>query len=472
MTRFKHYVGRASAATLGYINYNVPGAYLGYKAYKAYEKLSKKRRMVRLRSGRSTSRSFSRGRSATRSSSSRSRSSMSRPKTGHVTSRYGTMAGSTFDPGSNKTAVSRGASKGAVVAKGGKKLKKYKGGPKVSRKFRKKVLQAVKDVEPSGHHRELYTDKMEVAPNINRQNTVRFPSGSNPNTGGMLFSMHQLLNSVSRLYNRKNKTPDPNINDAQNLQGGINDDDAGRNLIVDVTYQRVMFTMVNQSQRSCQVRLYTFQSKQFQSSNADDDPLSRWNDLITNNKTDNWGRAIVDDSDYAYGTTALYSTPADMKEFSKWYKYSYCDYVLEPGQTVQHMSYGECGRYDLAKHFEDTTYQPIHKKARFFILSVIPDVVMWTEGETPLNKIGRANADSNGNKEAICVETLVDTKFKLPEQIGFLTPGSFTGNSNQSMNKRVHRFCFDNYADGTNADGHAIFNVNAVNPTLTSDSNN
>lgn len=230
-----------------------------------------------------------------------------------------------------------------------------------------------------------------------------------------------------------------------------------KNFVFNVIRDECRYIFKNNSNRGIKFRMYVCQSK---SNATPDSPVNSWASAIT--------QGIADGTYGSYNNTPamtvndLYADPRNAVQFNNWWKCETQDFALDPGETASAVVKSECGVYDMKKFYNADTYQVYNRKGRWVFFVCYNDLVT---GPTPYSSIGRLAHSVGG--EGLIVETVRDTMFSLPEQIGFTYPASYPGAVNQTLNKRIRKFGYETGAVTTTV--ASVIRVDPVNPELNTD---
>lgn len=412
-----HGAGRASAATLGYIVGNVPGAIAGDKAFRMLHKskqggknssltmpLSKRRKIVSPR-GRAirtgTSSGYTRKRKANQSTRPRNI-----PGSYKITTKRKRFS---------KEKQSNLAGYGAQTIQGSKKLvEKKKRVPKVTKVFKEKVHRALDPNNVHGTYVALNCEgylKLGARP-LTDNNKQFVWSGLGvlasalpgddypwPDCGGWSFLADQYLRVASILWNGATATNSAstwNLNSASNLSPNTT------KFWIRDSYTQ--YELKNMSQRVVTLRVFELAAKSPMGYNTQKADNRYWimpsgtgvlglsalgDNLAGNHPAAAWANALGDDfqnfsayqsipaAQSALNVNVLDLYPTQSKSLKSVYKCAMLkEYVMEPGEQVKFKVQGPNQvEYDYQKFWKNNAFMSIQKSSRGIFFTVKEDLV-------------------------------------------------------------------------------------------------
>lgn len=486
------YVGRASAATLGFIAGDVPGAYAGYKAYDRLKKLTKNMK------GYLTPKSIGRVSKKTGRRLSLSGTPVKRRKSvssvGSSVSTRGTRSMSSISKASvvNQDAVSTRHKRLKKSFKGKKKKN-----VKVSRKLRAKIQKVIDGGKIYGLGRCIISGGFQSvnAASAVKQNVFALPiPGAVDVQKGVLFSPDFIMYCASRLWNgRPYDGPDlvtgkwSNIDTSYSTNNWSNfSKSLGAGALttqksafcVNVHNLKAKITIKNNSTRTQYLKMYECKPK-YQDINPvylnAGKPIGDWERLLTsdyearikglaplslNNATGinsgyNGQNVLID---------TLYVTPAICESWNKIWSYNSYDIVLEPGQVHTHWVQGDVGEYDFSKMYAPNSngvsvYHNVQKTDRHIFFTSVPEMATVTASATGLS--GRLLSSNAGDR--FLFETEIFCSMSMPESAGTsirVSEGTSTQTEvMQPLTQRKRAYFADTYWDSDSSQITAFTNT-------------
>lgn len=449
----KDFIGSASAAALGFITADVPGAIAGYKAYKSYQK-----RMPPLRHADKRRRHSIAGSSAAgftpiyknvfdaqslphkRKSSTSSASSRS--------SRRSSVVFKSSAKTSDKVIASR-SSNVSSARKGKHRVKKlHKKTPrvKVSRKLRQKVEKVIEGNDPKGYY-QSYSWHIITEPTTNAQSvTLLNPMVSIDGVQGSYFTPTQVLNAASILWNTKVPIPNPTYND---VAGGIPSNFNYNNVKINVIKQWATNKFRNNTQRNYYINIYTCVRK---TNGTATDAKTEWEAAITQDQ--NAGVAIGGQKGNPAVVTlpsssTLYITPSVSKSLYNNWDIELTKIYLKPGEEYVHTTTGPSKMYDYRKFFAGNVAWTMPKGSVSIFCTAYVDMI----GATTTG-VGRI-AETNTAGYQVIVENNYYLKCEIPAQAGIYwsnfplgpqpSPAQGVPNAGNttSLGQKRDAYCFD-----------------------------
>lgn len=416
------WVGGASAATLGFITADVPGAVAGYKLYKKYGKsLSKmvngrsnKRR--KLNSGSSVGTTPNPGHPKHIFSSSQKRlvAKLRRNKA---------LAGGRR----SNSAVSKNASdrvmtsraSGVAVARRRRTIKKFHSQVgqkrvKVSKEFKKKVKQVLSDKLPQGYAQEIYVRYLNGPSFNNKQAVDSISNGAVDSIPGQYFSPSQIINIASFLWGNVPYSVNQNYN-----TGIFNYE----NTKINVKKQWVTVKYRNNTQRSYTIVIYASRRKNKIPLGAQTKMLDDWNSALANDTTGGVNIGTVSSS-------TIYATPYMCKQVMDNWTIESTKVVLAPGEEYVYTLDGPSKMYDFRKNWINGLVAGAAKETVDLCHVCYCDMVLNAAGTI----VGRIGENNHTNGYAVVYEVNTYYKLEMPDQTGITwatAPGA--GNATQAL---------------------------------------
>lgn len=467
------YFGAASGAALGFIHGDVPGAVAGWRLGRAATRAANSRSGVvtpkkkmppvtdtpnnvfleggsnkRARSDsdlftpkRKSGRSMPRTPRSSRSSKRRTIKGRRRPKTRGRTVR--------------REPKSENINSGNATRK--KDVKRNKRVVKVSPKFRKAVKQALESKALKGVHTNRGFNKMD-APFGDQQNLIYF-SWAGAQDNGNYFSPISVNDAASQLWKNKAPNPDPFANRNLNFSES--------NTVIHVVNSYVVTEFANMSHRTVWITIYECMYKSPRQS------------LEITGAVDHWQKCLVDDATGGIakngangylGTgipvyTKLGATPGQTSNFSKLFKYTTRNIVLEPGQRfVHHIQGPKNTTYDYSKFFVNSVFQPWQPGKTVSCFAVMhTDLVTPDTGSGAGRYAIGAGVGAEIGGHYIAVDTKATFVLEMPEQVGFTYPATTGVNTVQDLNLKKRVYLDNVWTYGPEPPTNGVHRVSAEN---------
>jgi hypothetical protein len=413
MDQIKHYTGRASAATLGYIAGNIPGAIAADSFYRKImapvPKEPKDKGKGKRRASVSSNDLAKRRRLSTASVASSAASS------------------SNVMQKSKKTG-------GSKVSRSDKSKKK-----KLSRKFKQQVKDALSEVTPPAYKQERYY--FLYKPTDFNQSTFDMGRGYNgtdnaTSLGGSgsatqcFFDPVKVLDAASVLFNGK----PPAGNKVWNQTGMFD----AKNFVVDVSKQWVVMTLKNNSARNMEIKLWTWELKG--NAQIDQNFTNEWANAMSNDAAPSGSALNVGNANQ----NTIGMSPMLSPQMKKLFKIEEKSVFLEPGKIFKHTVQGPSKVYDYAKFWLNGTFNNFQKGTKGVCMALSTDITALSTG---LNAVQRYTDIVSVDPFGICVETQYHYVLRLPDQTGFRLqiPTVGTTIDQQLTRRRGSQYSFTNY---------------------------
>lgn len=412
----KDVVGGASAATLGFIMGDVPGAITGYKLYKSYRKnmppYSREhvnkviKRRIESRGGYSANPRHPGNIFTAANSEKRLIAKLKRNK---ALGRANSARRSVSKNASDRKLASRGSA--VAMARRKRTINKFhhpksQKKVKVSKEFKKKVVQVLADKIPKGYAQEIFSN-YQIGPNTNAQYVDNIKGPTVDSLQGQYFTATQITNIASFLWAGKVYTNTVNFN------GTVFNYE---NTKIHVKKQWVTVKYRNNSQRTYTIQIYASQRKNKQPAGAQSTMIQDWVNALS---TDSTGGVNVNGS----LTTTLYNTPFLCKQVMDNWKIEATKVVLAPGEEYVYSVEGPSKTYDLRKNWINGLYAAGDKDGIDLAHVLYTDLIMSNTG----NVYGRINETGTGSGYAVVYETNTYYKIEMPDQTGITWATAPTG---------------------------------------------
>jgi len=374
------------------------------------------------------------------------------------------------DNTSNGSVIQRGATRsGRRVSKttGRKKIK-------VPKRLRKQVKEVLKSSSPSGYYQERFYEKF--TPVSVQQLVVDLGGGNFNGEFGTadarlwFFDPARVINVASTLFNGKvpvaNKTSSAvssaNLFDRSNIQ-------------IDVLRQWVEFNIKNNSARSIEVKLWTWELKKPGATAAD--AAQSLGDFATE-----WANSFASETlrtisgSVAASTTGLNTlaitpnvigtSPGMSHAMRDKYSIEEKIIMLEPGRTYKHQVQGPRKVYDFGKFNQGATFINGIKGIKGLCMGISVD-------NTSTSTFGAGNSHRITNMEnadpyGILVETIYNYVIRMPEQTGFKVGAALAVGDNVPMNYRRDKpYAVKIWNQPGSAEIGTVSEVNEENPVQT-----
>lgn len=425
-------IGRASAATLGFISGNSRGAYLADKAFRTYRQKTKQ--MANGRS-RSTSSSVSRGRRSTpitpvSNPRKRSRSTVS---LGSSSSRS-TMRGNPFTVSNKLTnAVHSGdAKQGGFKISGPRtsKAKKKDKVVKITRNFKKKVDAALTKSNPTGYYQERYYQKFK--PEDFRQVIADLGGGNYLGQFGLsnstlhFFDPIRVIDAASVLFNNKapvgtNKT----LADANNFDP--------LSFECEVTRQWVEINIKNNSARNIEVRLWTWELKKPQVNNGSAANFgTEWIASFAREASATDGKI----NQLSIGADTIGASPSMSPAMRERFAIEEKIILLEAGKYFKHTIQGPRKKYNFPSFGLASGFNNAQKGNKGVCMAIMVDNT--STSTFGAGNSGRVTDIAAADGFGILTETIYNYVIKVPDQAGFQYPASTALGTMQTLKQKRH----------------------------------
>lgn len=453
----------ASDVALNYIG--GPAAVAGYAAASTYDKLTQKKTMgtKRVRKRKAPKKASKKQRTIdeyyVRTGPSSS-GSVSRSRRGRI---------SNVRVRGNSTVVQYGGTRsGRRVSKstGTKKIK-------VSRKLRKKIKEVIKTSSPSGYYQERFFIKF--TPVSMQQTCVDLGGGNYNGEFGTadnrlwLFDPCRVLNVASTLFNGKV----PVANKTSSAVASVNLFDRS-NIQIDVLRQWVEFNIKNNTARSIEIKLWTWELKKVAAYSADGPAtlgnfVAEWADSFASETLRTiFGSASASTTGLntlAVTPLTIGASPSMSHSMREKYNIEERVILLEPGRTFKHNVQGPRKLYDFGKFNQGSSFTNGIKGIKGCAMGFMVDNTMSTT-------FGPGNSARLTNMLAeqpygIAVETVYHYVIRMPEQAGFKVAPSLVAGDNAPLNYRRDKpYAIKVWNNPGGASIGSVTEVNEENPAV------
>lgn len=426
--KFRDYVGYGSAATLGFIVGNVPGAavgasaYTGYKTWRDRKELSQKKlnnRKFRVRKRMKRKNMLIHGGNPKRF---RVRAPVKTHKKIYRKRRV------VYHRKKRKPTEARMSSRTTGYALSARKrtvkhLHKNKGNKKVrvSRRLRQKITKVIQGKEPRGFCQFMSGGLLNGTTNDNQQNSGTITSGyTTDNIGGLLFTPTQVNNVASILWNQKLVSTVGN-KPATAITFNDNENFPFSGTQINVIKQWATVKMRNNGQRTLYVNVYAFESK-----------VNR----TASSASQEWLNALLEDNASSINIlnstiNNLYVTPYLCKSLLANWKIETTKIIIKPGEEYVYTVQGPAKKYDYRKFWNGTTAWTMPKGSVQLVYTVRQDLA----GSLGVSGAGVSYGRLVGPQDAgygLIYELNEYYSLELPEQAGIQWNTTGSGNAGSS----------------------------------------
>jgi len=358
--------------------------------------------------------------------------------------RHTTQSGRKSAAGSRADLVNESSANSRRAAAGKKRsVKKNKKTPKVSKAFSKKVKSALEKKCITGVFSETSYGSINLG-SSNKQGV--FHDNMAGTQDGNMFDPFRVLDAASVLWNKK--VPDLDHNDTVG-----NFPQQNFNINVVSSYSKWHFK--NNTQHTITLDIYECMTKGPRSLFSDPNPRDSFVTAV-NDDTNNF---IAIPSINAYdGLTTLTVNhlgvkPGMTSSFSKYWKYTSREVILDPGQSFTHIVNGPKNTtYEFNKFYQEGimfNYQPGKTVSMMIIMK--SDLRAARNGDASVGT-GRYFTDE-GKGRTVAIERYDHYVLGLPEQAGFTYPTSTTSGTVQALTLRKRVYSHNIYTNGPNLGG-------------------
>lgn len=421
----KDVVGGVSAATLGYITGGIKGAKYGLDSYRHFSK-----RMPPIAKNRTSGRAGTKRR-ASLSTGYKTIKKRKVSKSVVRASKKGGSGGNTF--------ASAGYSTGHVRKRGRKRP------VKVSRMLRKKIMKVLDNDRVVGRY--THVSYYQITPGkpfsgaFDDQQTVEYfgmytsqlPAGAG-GSNRILFSPMWVLYSVGRLL-QSNQVTKANgypivYSDIANITNTkyLNFYTAR----VKVLKQSAIYRMRNNTGRVVTCKVYCLSPKTVDSSfgNVGYNCKDVWNNNLDIQDNIDADGNIKGENPTSVKLETLYANPKQSQGFRAHYKVEETIVTLEPGKEYVYKVDGPAMEYDFAKFWLNNGFYDKQKFTKTVLFVCYNDLVRTSLGVT-----GRYTDQSVNDPQSILIEQTCFIKYAIPDQAGFMIPGTLTTGTQQTLNQ-------------------------------------
>lgn len=343
----------------------------------------------------------------------------------------------------SKPTKAKDVTRDAVVIGKNKRRKGVKKAPS----FQKKVMNAIMAKEPKGHMQVIHYDRIKQFPDtiLPAPRSPQKIQAFNSNWSGVLFAHYIANYYASRLFNNRG-VAGLGVLPADMI--GADGSFDPTNLKLNIIKNNCIISLKNNTHRTYYVKVFFVTPKTIQSESL---PISQWDASLA-------ARAAGDEyeASVTYGTTTpivavnkekLYQDPRQHADFNKLYACDVRTVVMEPGEVTTLFKSMFTGMMDFKKYYRNGVFQNIAPCNTYCFTVTYTDLAMTlpTGNYIPAYYASaRATDDAQGHY--ISAEIKLDCVFAMPEQAGFINPGSFVAGNRQLLNERQEKYAFDHYS--------------------------
>lgn len=320
------------------------------------------------------------------------------------------------------------ASSSNVVAgasrKRGRSVKKeaIKKKVKVSKKFKKKVAEALEGERGTGYLVERTVSNIQIP--VDNKQAVFQPYGGRTIDGVSypFFNPSHVNYVASVLWKKK----------VQSLSTGSFDPDMFyiKNLKIEVCSQYYIHKLKNNTARTMEIRIYDVSPKMTQEINSSNvnfyTALDHWIQAFAIGSPSGGAGTITQTSNENPGNTqynTIGAKPSESLTFRSQYSCDETIIKLEPGKEYYHKVQGPSNyTYDYNKFWKQDNFRPIQKFCKTSLICFNTDLTA-----TDLSNVGRYTDILPNQGFGLLCETEVYTKVRCPNKSGFVTPAGALG---------------------------------------------
>lgn len=426
----KDVVGGVSAATLGYITGGIKGAKYGYDSYRQYSK------------GMAKVASSGRGGTKRRASLSTGFQTVKKRKVPK-----GTVRSSKKTRSSGNTFNSASYNVGRVRKRGRKRA------VKVSRMLRKKILKVLDNDRVVGRY--THVSYFQITPGkpfggaFDDQQTVEHfgvltsqTAGGGGNNNRLLFSPMWVLYSVGRLL-QANQVTKANGYPIAYSDISVATHTKYLNFLtarIKVLKQSAIYRIRNNTGRVITCKVYCLIPKTVDSSygNVGYNAKDVWNNNLDIQDYADTDGNLKGENPTAVKLETLYANPKQCAGFRAHYKIEETIVTLEAGKEYIYKVDGPAMEYDFSKYWLNSGFYDKQKFTKQVLFVCYNDLVRTSLGVT-----GRYTDQSVNDPQSVLIEQTCFIKYAIPDQAGFMIPGTMTTGTQQSLNQVRNVFGID-----------------------------